>query len=126
MAILRGCCARYLNAAPGEPSRIIICITISDLNTMVHVESRNRCCSVRNISATPASLCVAVRICSMYLDLGAAFYQFIWSAMTVDWMESKTLPLHCTDFRLGCPFDRFLKTGFGHLWDFLRSDFKLS
>lgn len=43
------------------------------LNTTVHVESRSRRCSVRNISATPASpVCVATSMCSMYLDLGAA------------------------------------------------------
>lgn len=48
---------------------------MSDLNTIVHVESRNLFCNARNISATPASpACVATRICSTYLDLGAASY----------------------------------------------------
>lgn len=51
------------------------CTIISDLNTIVHVVSRNLFCNVRNISATPASpACVATRICSTYFDLGAASY----------------------------------------------------
>jgi hypothetical protein len=43
------------------------------LNTIVHVESRNRLVRARKISATPASpACVATRMCSTYLDFGAA------------------------------------------------------
>lgn len=46
---------------------------ISDLKTMVHVESLNLFCKARNISATPASpACVATSMCSTYFDLGAA------------------------------------------------------
>lgn len=46
---------------------------MSALNTIVHAESRSRSCSVRKTSATPASpVRVATRICSMYLDFGAA------------------------------------------------------
>ena len=46
---------------------------MSALKTIVHVESRNRFCSARNISATPASPAwVAMRICSTYLALGGA------------------------------------------------------
>lgn len=73
MAIFRGFCAMNRKAALFAPSRIIICITTSDLNTIVHVESRSRSCKVRNISARLESLYVALRMCSIYLDLGAAF-----------------------------------------------------
>lgn len=67
--------AMYLNVASGCPSLIIKWTTISDLKTIVHVESRNRSCRVRNTSATPESPpFVAERIGSMYLDLGAANY----------------------------------------------------
>jgi hypothetical protein len=73
IAIFLGFSARYSNVADSAPSRIIRCKTMSDLKTIVHVESRSRNCSVRKISATPASpLRVARRICSMYFDLGAA------------------------------------------------------
>lgn len=48
---------------------------MSDLNTMVHVESLRRSLSVRKTSATPASPeRVATRMCSTYLDLGGAAY----------------------------------------------------
>jgi hypothetical protein len=43
------------------------------LKTMVHVESRSRFVRARKISATPASpACVATKMCSTYLDFGAA------------------------------------------------------
>lgn len=46
---------------------------MSDLKTIVHVESLRRFCRVRNISATPASPAwVATRMCSTYLALGGA------------------------------------------------------
>lgn len=51
---------------------------INDLKTMVHVESRSRFWSARNISATPASPAwVAIRMCSTYLALGAASFIFV-------------------------------------------------
>lgn len=75
MAILLGLSARYCNVASSTPSRIMRWMTMSALNTIVHVESISRYCSVRNTSPTPASpVCVANRMCSMYLDLGAASY----------------------------------------------------
>lgn len=37
-----GFCARNFNAAPADPSRIIMCTTIRALYTMVHVDSRMR------------------------------------------------------------------------------------
>lgn len=65
--------AKNLSVTFGSPSRIMRCTMMSDLNTIVHVESRSLFCKARNISATPASpACVATRICSTYLDLGAA------------------------------------------------------
>src|ERR1700760_3878058 len=74
MANLRcGLFARYFKVISSWPSRSMRCTTMRALNTMVHVESRNRFCNARKTSATPASPeCVAIRICSMYLDLGAA------------------------------------------------------
>lgn len=73
MATLRGLSARYSSVAFSAPSRIIICKTMRDLKTIVHVESRNRNCRVRKISPTPASpLRVATRMCSMYFDFGGA------------------------------------------------------
>lgn len=73
MASLLGESAMYLSVASGRPSLIIRWTTISDLNTIVHVESLKRSCRVRNTSATPDSPpFVADRIGSMYLDLGAA------------------------------------------------------
>ena len=65
--------ARYLSVTSGSPSRIMRCTIIKLLKTMVHVESRRRLVRARKISATPASpACVATRICSTYLDFGAA------------------------------------------------------
>ena len=73
IAIFLGFSAIYCNVASNWPSRIMKCRTMSALNTTVHVESRRRRCSVRNISATPASpVWVATRMCSMYFDLGGA------------------------------------------------------
>lgn len=55
------------------PFLIIKWTTISDLNTIVHVESRIRSWRVRKTSATPASpVRVAMRICSTYLSFGTA------------------------------------------------------
>ena len=57
----------------GSPSLIIKCTMMSALKTIVHVESRNLCWSVLNISATPDSpACVAMRMFSTYLALGGA------------------------------------------------------
>jgi len=40
---------------------------------MVHDESRRRFCNARKTSATPASpWCVAIKMCSIYLDFGGA------------------------------------------------------
>ena len=63
----------YLSVASLSPSLIMRCTTTSALNAMVHVESLNRCCRVRKISATPASPeRVPRRMCSTYFDLGGA------------------------------------------------------
>jgi hypothetical protein len=73
MASLFGDSAMYLNVTSACPSLIIKCTMIRDLKTIVHVESRSRSCSVRKISATPASPpFVAPRIASTYFDFGAA------------------------------------------------------
>jgi hypothetical protein len=73
MASLFGDSATYLSVTSGCPSLIIICTTISDLNTIVHVESRSRSCNVRKTSATPDSPpFVADKMGSMYFDFGAA------------------------------------------------------
>ena len=46
---------------------------MSDLKTIVHVESLRRFCKALKISATPASPAwVATRMCSTYLALGGA------------------------------------------------------
>ena len=72
-SFLVGFCARYFSVTSGSPSRIMRCTMIRLLNTIVHVESRNRLVRARKISATPASPAwVATRICSTYLDFGAA------------------------------------------------------
>lgn len=74
-SFLWGFCARYFKVTSGSPSRIIRCTMIRLLNTMVQVESRNRFVRARKISATPASPAwVATRMCSTYLDFGAASY----------------------------------------------------
>ena len=60
----------------GSPSLIIKWTMMSDLKTIVHVESRNLFCKARNISAVPASpACVATRMCSTYFALGGASYE---------------------------------------------------
>ena len=46
---------KYLNVTLGSPSLIMKCTIISDLNTIVQVESLKRFCSTRNTSATPCS-----------------------------------------------------------------------
>lgn len=72
-ASFEGDSAKYFRVTFGSPSRTIRWTMISDLKTMVHVESRNRFCSARKTSPTPASpACVATRMCSTYLDFGAA------------------------------------------------------
>lgn len=74
-SFLCGFCARNLSVTSGSPSLIMRCTMIKLLKTMVHVESRRRLVRARKISATPASpACVATRMCSTYLDLGAASY----------------------------------------------------
>lgn len=56
---------------------------MSDLKTMVHVESRSLLVRVRKISAIPASpVLVAVRIVWMYFALGAASYIFVKNEQT--------------------------------------------
>jgi len=68
-----GCCARNLSVTSGSPSRIMRWTIMRALKTIVHVESRNLFVRALKISATPASPAwVAIRICSTYLDLGAA------------------------------------------------------
>lgn len=75
IASFEGVSAKNFNVTFGSPSRIIRCTMISDLKTIVHVESLNLFCKARKTSATPASpACVATNICSTYLDLGAASY----------------------------------------------------
>lgn len=59
----------------------------------------------------------------MYLDLGAAFYEPTWSAILLNHMKGQALCPRITNFRLCCPFDRFLKTGWSHLWLFLEVGF---
>ena len=61
---------------------------MSDLKTMVHVESLNRFCRVLKISATPASPAwVAMRMCSTYLALGGASYFYIVSKVSLSCIE---------------------------------------
>lgn len=56
---------------------------MSDLKTMVHVESLKRFCRVLKISATPASPAwVAMRMCSTYLALGGAGYFHVVSKVS--------------------------------------------
>ena len=73
MASFEGDSATYFSVTLGSPSRIMRCTMMSDLKTIVHVESRRRFCRARKISATPASpVWVATRMCSTYLALGGA------------------------------------------------------
>lgn len=75
MASFEGDSATYFSATLGSPSRIIRCTMMSDLKTIVHVESLRRFCKARKISATPDSPAwVATSICSTYLALGGASY----------------------------------------------------
>ena len=55
MANLDGDSAKYFRVTLDSPSRIMRCTMMSDLKTMVHVESRSLFCNARKISATPAS-----------------------------------------------------------------------
>ncbi len=55
IASFEGESATYFKVTFGSPSLIIRCTMMSALKTIVHVESRNRFCSARKISATPAS-----------------------------------------------------------------------
>lgn len=55
MASFDGDSAKYFNVTLGSPSRIMRCTMMSDLKTIVHVESLRRFCKARKISATPAS-----------------------------------------------------------------------
>jgi len=109
MANLEGDSDIYLSVTLGSPSLIIRCVTIRALKTIVHVESRSLCCSVRNISATPASPAwVATRMCSMYFDFGAASCQ-IELAYATDFL--KTLEL--SDLLLGPALHGFFERS-GH------------
>lgn len=109
IAIFLGFSAMYCNVASSAPSRIIKWITIRDLNTMVHVESRSRNCSVRNISATPTSpASVATKICSIYLDLGAASYVHP-QVSDIVLRKVGNKPRETTDFNLCSPFHRLLE-----------------
>lgn len=86
-------------------------MTMRALKTIVHVESRSRSWSVRNISATPASpVWVATRMCSMYLDLGAASCSHEAShqhlTLMITCMETMSIQ---TDLNLGGPLYRFLE-----------------
>ena len=77
---------------------------MSDLKTIVHVESRSLCCNVRKTSATPASPAwVATRICSTYFDFGAASYEDILSTFRLDGCTSQPT------FILVPPFTDFSK-----------------
>ena len=61
---------------------------MSDLKTMVHVESLKRFCRVLKISATPASPAwVAIRMCSTYLALGGASYFHAISTVSLSCLE---------------------------------------
>lgn len=72
-SFLAGLVAKNASVTSSDPSRIIKCTTISALNTIVHVESRKRFVKTLKTSATPCSpVWVDMRICSMYLDFGAA------------------------------------------------------
>ena len=95
-SFLCGFCARYFKVTSGSPSRIIRCTTIRLLNTIVHVESRNRFVRARKISATPASpACVATRMCSIYLDFGAASCVYALASQAID-EPGSTLSTQCT------------------------------
>ena len=77
------------------------------LNTIVQAESRSRCWRVRKTSATPASPeCVATRIVSTYLDLGAASYANIDVRMRP--ISRFLIPAY---LQLCGPFDRLLEVG---------------
>ncbi len=102
IASFEGESARYLSVTFGSPSRIMRCTMISDLKTIVHVESRNRFCKARKISATPASPAwVATRICSTYLAFGGAScgrsFQVSWRSRLP--MGSSSCSDSCLDFR---------------------------
>lgn len=78
MASFEGDSATYFSVTLGSPSRTMRCTMMSDLKTIVHVESLRRFCRARKISATPASPAwVATRICSTYLALGGASLIFV-------------------------------------------------
>lgn len=79
---------------------------MSALKTIVHAESRSRCWSVRNTSATPASpVCVATKMVSTYLDLGAASYAHVSIQNPVS-QRYKTQAY----LELGGPLNRLLKS----------------
>ena len=73
MASFEGECDTNFSVTLGSPSRIMRCTIISDLKTIVHVESLRRFVKVEKIAATPSSPAwVATRMCSTYLALGGA------------------------------------------------------
>ncbi len=93
IASLDGESATYIKVTFGSPSLIIRCTMMSALKTIVHVESRNRFCSARKISATPASpVEVATRMCSTYLALGGASYPQIVSSDNITYVEADNWP----------------------------------
>ena len=95
--------AKYFNVTLGSPSRIIKCTMMSDLKTIVHVESLNLFCSARKTSATPASpACVATKICSTYLDLGAASY-----FQPISWVSKLRLERIAITLIFVAPFTEF-------------------
>ena len=84
MASLLGDSAKYLNVTSGAPSLIMRWTMMSDLKTIVQVESRSRNWSVRKTSATPASPpCVADSMASTYFNLGAASLEDVVSFWTI-------------------------------------------
>lgn len=102
--------------ASGEPSRIIRWMVIRLLKTTVHVESRNRNCSARKTSPTPASpACVATRMCSIYFVFGGAAYirrcqkHYAYHSSSTQFLPGVFPMLRHTDLDLGRSLDRFLK-----------------
>jgi hypothetical protein len=111
IAIFLGFSAMYSSVASSAPSRIIRWMTMRDLKTIVHVESRSRNWRVRKISAMPASpLCVARRMCSIYFDLGGASCPLaLISSSPWEIPENIDQGPGRADFYLGSPLHRLLE-----------------